>query len=195
MSDGEDFGGNGEGGRLPLSVVQQETQRYGPASTPEPPRKIANAPRPDEQPPTGFQRAMGALRVALPLVQRVLPLINPNVGSVVSALMGQQTHGRPMPPPVNLDPIEDRLIDLQSRHHGLHSQVLEQNASLNRIEDNLDAIRDAMERNAQAQKELREDLKAVAGRIKVFGFLVFGMVSLSMLMSVGLYLYLHHLIR
>jgi hypothetical protein len=108
--------------------------------------------------PSGIQRTISAIRAALPWVQRILPLLDGNIGTAVSNMMGP--HHRPSPPaqPVNLAPIHDSLAELQSQQLELRDQVVEQNSSLKRVEDQLEMVREATDRNTLEQQELMEHL-------------------------------------
>jgi hypothetical protein len=147
-----------------------------------------------ERLPTGFQRALGAARMALPLVQRILPLFDGNIGSAVSNFLPREASTHPPPPTVNLDPIENRLIDLQNRHRELQRLMMEQTSKLRGIEDRLEELRDDAARNAQAQDELHEDMKAVSARIKIFAGLILAFLGLSSLMNVVFYLQMRHIL-
>ncbi len=61
--------------------------------------------------PSGIQRAVSAMRAALPFVQRILPLLDGNIGTVVSNMLNPHHHAPPPPPPVNLTRIEDGLTE------------------------------------------------------------------------------------
>ena len=175
--------------RMPLSAAKDDSSLLRPATPPD--RALAGSSPARQR--TGFQRAMSAARIALPLVQRILPLLDGNIASAVYNVLAQPpTH--PPAPPVNLEPIEDCLIDLQNLHRNLQNQVLEQNSTLRRIEDQLDTVRDAVARNAQAQNELHEELKAVNAKINIFAFFILCLLGVSALLSVVLYLQMRHIL-
>ena len=155
-------------------------------------------------PKSGLQRAVDAVRSAIPLVQRLLPLLDGNFTTAISALVAPQTshHHPPSPPPVpvqqvhiDLEPVERGLAEVRTSHRELRSQVAEQGTSLKRVEDQLDRVREATDRNTLEQQELVEDLRAVGGRISTFA--VIGLVLL--LVSLGLNVYflvqLQHILR
>ena len=55
---------------------------------------------------------MSAVRAWLPIVQRILPLLDGNFGTAVSNILTPYPqHTAPPTPPVNLEPIEDSLAD------------------------------------------------------------------------------------
>ena len=143
--------------------------------------------------PSGIQRAVSALRAALPFVQRILPLLDGNIGTAVSNILTPHHHPPPPPPPapvVNLAPIQDGLIELQTQHRELRDQVLEQNSSLKRVEDQLEMVREATDRNTLEQQELLEDLKVVGNKVNVFAMIALGLLAVSVIVNVILYLHI-----
>jgi hypothetical protein len=108
---------------------------------------------------------LGALRLAMPLVQRLLPLLDGNVGSAVSNLMNPHPTSLPSPPPVNLLPIEDGLSELQAEHRDLCTQVVQQNESLKRVEDQLELASQAADRNAVALQECTSELQTIGNKM------------------------------
>lgn len=137
------------------------------SSTPQPERALVASPgsaAPGHR-ATGFERAANAMRMALPFVQRLLPLLDGNVGSAVSNLMNQ--HQPAPPPPVDLAPIEDALAELQAEHRNLHGRVFEQTEALGRAEEQLRVVGEATGRNTVAQQEQNELLKRVEVQLEM----------------------------
>ena len=142
--------------------------------------------------PSGMQRAMGALRATLPLVQRILPLLDGNIGAAVSNILAPQHRApAPAPPPVNLTPIKESLAELETRHRALSDQLVEQNSSLKRVEDQLGMVREATDRNTLEQQELLEDLKGVGHKVNMFAFFALGLLLVSVVINVVLIVLLH----
>jgi hypothetical protein len=142
---------------------------------------------------SGVQRAVSAFRTALPFVQRILPLLDGNLGTAVSNLLAP--HHRlpappPPPPPVNLAPLEDGLADLKIQQRELRNQVVEQNTSLKRVEDQLEMVREATDRNTLEQQELLEDLKGVGNKLNLFAIIAVGLLAVSVLLNIILYLHI-----
>jgi uncharacterized protein YPO0396 len=79
---------------------------------------------------------------------------------------------------------------LQTQHRDLRDQVVEQNASLKRVEDQLEMVREATDRNTLEQQELLEDLKAVGNKVNAFALLALGLLAASILLNVILYLHI-----
>lgn len=145
--------------------------------------------------PSGMQRAVSAFRAALPFVQRMLPLLEGNIGAAVSNMLAPQHHAPPAPPPappVDLAPLQDGLAALRTQQVELRDQLTEQNSSLKRVEDRLQMVREATDRNTLEQQELMEDLKGVGQKIRLFGSIALGLLAVSVIINVILYL---HIIR
>jgi len=124
----------------------------------------------NDQPATGFDRFLGAIRLAIPLVQRLLPLLDGNVATAVSNFVSPQPKSvpapPPLPPPVNLGPIVDSLAEVQAGHRELRAQVNQQSESLKRIEEQLALVSGAADHNALAQQEIASDLQTVGNLVE-----------------------------
>lgn len=138
---------------------------------------------------SGLNRAMGALKQAMPFVQKLLPLVDGNLASAVVNLLTSRPH-TPPPPPVDLIPVQNQVADLQMQQADLRTQVSEQNASLKRVEDQLEMVREATDRNTLEQQELIEDLKAIGNKVNLFALLLFGMLIISVLLNLVLFLHI-----
>ncbi|MGA2888425.1 MAG: hypothetical protein ABSE51_10265 [Terracidiphilus sp.] len=166
------------------------------SSIPPPGHALANSPSKSvsSQPATGFERALGALRHAIPVVQRLLPLLDGNYGTAVSNLLNPQPQAPPPPPPIDLTPVEDSLAALHAAHQDLRGQILVQNAALKRVEDQLEMVGDATDRITFAHKELAEELKIVARKVTVFAFVGLGLLAISIALSVILFLHIRRVL-
>jgi len=163
---------------------------------PPPGRGIVNSPTDSSQSdqPSNAQRAMNVLKMAMPLVQRILPLLDGNIGTALSNMLSTQLH-KPAPPVnVNLTPIEDGLAELRSQQRDLRDQVVEQNTSLKRVEDHLEMVREATDRNTLEQQELLEDLKAVGTKVNLVAIIALGMLAVSVLLNLFLYLHIQRVL-
>jgi hypothetical protein len=141
--------------------------------------------------PARLQRTVAVLRVALPFVQRILPLLDGHIGTTVSNFLApyQPTPPAPaLPPPVDLTPIEDTLAEFRTQHHELHDQVVEQNASLGRIDNQLEMVREATGRNTRELQELIEELKGVSNKINFVALVALGLLAVSVATDLVLYL-------
>ena len=182
----------GNGGRPPAVPVEEESQSL--RSTPPPPGRVLTNPAP--QTGSGMDRAMGVLRMAVPFVQRLLPLLDGNIASAVSNLLTSHHHPQPAPvhPPVDLEPLENSLADLKTQHRDLRIQLGEQNTSLKRVEDQLEMVREATDRNTLEQQELLEDLKTVGNKVNVFALFALALLAVSILVNVALYLHIRRVL-
>jgi len=160
---------------------------------------LPTAPEDPNAPKTGLQRAVAAVRSAIPLVQRLLPLLDGNFATVIGSLVATQPAHHPTPQPqtvhIDLEPVERGLAEVRTSNRELRTQVQEQGANLKRVEDQLERVREATDRNTLEQQELVEDLRSVGSRISTFA--VIGLVLL--LISLGLNIYflvqLQHILR
>jgi hypothetical protein len=163
-----------------------------------PSRSLANpAPEPPAAPASTLQRAIGLMRVALPFVQKMLPLLDGNIATTVANIIN------PPPPPakpvphqtaIDLAPIEISISELQTRHSELRDQVIEQNASLKRVEDHLELVREATDRNTLEQQELLEDLKGVGNKVNIVAIAALGLLGILVLLNLALYMHIQRVL-
>lgn len=152
-----------------------------------PGRALAVHGQQEEEHSAAVQWAIAAIKQAIPFVQRLLPLIDTNVPASVTHMVTSHEH-HPAPP-VDLVPIEHGLAELQTQHDELSGLVHDQNTSLKRVEDQLDMVREATDRNTLEQQELIEDLKAIGNKVNLFALLVLALLIVSLLLN--LFLFLH----
>lgn len=161
-----------------------------------PPGRALGSTTAGEDEPSSVQRAVAALRSALPFVQRLLPLLDGNIASAVSNLLTPHPHPQAPPPSAKVDlvPLEDGLAELQTQHKNLRDQVMEQNNSLKRVEDQLEMVREATDRNTLEQQELLEDLKAFGNKIKVVAIIAMVLVAVGFFMTLALFLHIQRVL-
>jgi hypothetical protein len=128
------------------------------------------------------------MKQAVPFVQRLLPLLDGQIGTAVANLLSSRPH--PPAPRVDLAPIEHSLSELQLQQHDLKDQLVDQNASLKRVEDHLEMVREATDRNTLEQQELIEDLKAMGSRVNLFALSFLVLLLLSILLNIALFLHI-----
>lgn len=157
------------------------TQEY---RTAPPPGRALSTPQEE----TGTQRAMAVLKQAMPFVQKLLPLIDGNFGAAIANIFAARPH--PPAPPVDLAPMHNKVSDLQVQQAELRTQVQEQNTAIKRVEDQLEMVREATDRNTREQEELIEDLKSVGNKVNLFALLLFMMLLVSMLLNLALFLHI-----
>jgi hypothetical protein len=168
---------------LPMGLGESPASRTSP-----PGRALSVAGQADGEHSAGMQWAMGVVKQAVPFVQRLLPLLDGQIGTAVANLLASRPH--PPAPRVDLEPIEHRLSELQLQHHDLKDQLVDQNASLKRVEDHLEMVREATDRNTLEQQELIEDLKAMGSRVNLFALSFLVLLVLSILLNIALFLHI-----
>jgi len=179
----------------PHLVTASESHR--PEPIPAAARALAAPPGGEEaNDPTALQRTLGAIRSALPVLQRLLPLLD---GNILAALAGMltlpQAQPQPQPKPtVDLSPVETRLADLKTQHQELRGQILTQDVSLKKLAEQMEQVREASDRYALEQEELVYELKASGKRMNVVAFLAFALLAGSIALNVVLYLQIHRLL-
>ncbi len=180
----------GGGRRSPVDSVESGLGR-NPAG---PPGRALPAPSASDE-SSGLGRAINAVRAALPMVQKLLPLIDGNIASAVINLLTHHPRPQAPPPPqVDLAPVESGLAALQLQHRDLRDQVVEQNASLKRVEDQLEMVREATDRNTLEQQELLEDLKTFSNKVKVVAFVAIGLLAISLLINLILFFHIQRVL-
>lgn len=186
------------GAPLPVgSTGRSGLQGYGEGQSVKPPppgRALTGRTQREEEHGPGIQWAVGALKQAVPFMQRLLPLIDGNIATALANLLSPHPHSPQPAPRVDLAPIESGLADLQMQQAELRSQVTEQNSSLKRVEDQLEMVREATDRNTLEQQELIEDLKAVGNKVNMFALLVLGLLIVSLLLNLFLFLHIQRVL-
>lgn len=157
-------------------------------------------PNDPNSPKSGILRAINAVKSALPVAQKLLPLLDGNVISAIGALLAPVVthHPQPAPPPqvhVDLEPVERAITEVRNSHRELRTQVQEQVASMKKVEDQLERVREATDRNTLEQQELVEDLRAVGNKITTFVVAVVVLLVFSLAVNVYLIFQLQHILR
>jgi hypothetical protein len=181
------------GAAVNVQPAQSQSEPRRLTSVPPPERALANKPTPSEQPST-LQRAVNLIRVALPFVQKILPLIDGNLTTTVSNILAPQPPAPPPAPTANLAPIEKGLAELRTQHRELRDQFVEQNSSLKRVEDQLEMVREATDRNTLEQQELLEDLKAVGSKVNLVALVAIGLLAFSVLLNLLLFMHIQRVL-
>jgi hypothetical protein len=184
--------GSSTGGYTPLHGVNTAPEAADAVSTAG---STSAVPVDPNAPKTGLQKALEAVRTAIPLVQRLLPLLDGNFANAISSLVGPQTPHPPQPVKVDLEPVERGLAEVRNSNRELRTQVQEQSSSLKRVEDQLERVREATDRNTLEQQELVEDLRSTGNRIGTFA--IIGIVLLLVVLGVNVYflIQLQHILR
>jgi hypothetical protein len=153
--------------------------------TAQAPRPISTAGR-----PSGFQRSVGAIRMVIPIVQKVLPLLDGNIASAVANLLMPQHRVEP----VNLAPLENAVVKLHGENVELRNRMVEQNTMLKRVGDQLDLVKEATERNSIGQQELLDDLNSFRKKVRGFAWAAMVLLVISIAVNVVLFLRVQRII-
>lgn len=148
---------------------------------------------PGEEDPSSMQKAMGLLKQAAPFVARLLPLIDGNFATALGNLFGPRPHTQAQVS-VDLTPVQNQITDLQLQQNELRGTVQEQTAGLKRVEDQLELVREATDRNTLEQQELIEDLKSMGQKVSMIAVGLSALLVLSVIMNVVLYLYMRRVL-
>src|SRR5580704_1386348 len=146
--------------------------------------------RPMPPKPTKFERAVSVARTVLPIVGKMLPLLEGNFVSAASNLLAN----RPMHE-VDLKPLEESISRLQSDHRALAFHSTEQKRALQRLEDELAALQETVQKNAADQAELIEHVAKLAKRTSSFMRLVTILLVVSILFTALLCVRIAYIIR
>jgi hypothetical protein len=188
---------NGAGPRKdPSDLSSTSPSSTSPSSTtPSGPALVGPAEESSLQVNSGLQRAASALRLVLPFVEGILSRLDGNLegnlGAIVLNLLAPKPDAppaEPLPPPVDLAPLEDGLAGLNIEHRELRGQVVEQIASLGRMESRLEMVGEATRRNTLEQQELIEDLKGINSRVNRVAVAALGLLTASLVINAVLYL-------
>ncbi len=71
---------------------------------------------------------------------------------------------------------------------------MEQNTSLKRVEDQLEMVREATDRNTLEQQELLEDLKTFGNKVKLVVIIALGLVAIGVILNLILYLHIQRVL-
>jgi hypothetical protein len=162
------------------------------------PSKSQSAPRPASTAlarpmppkPSKLERAMSVARTVLPLVGKMLPLLEGNVVSAASNLFAnRQMHE------VDLKPLEESISRLQSDHRALAFHSNEQKRAIQRLEDDFAALQESVQKHAADQAELIEHVAKLAKRTSSFMRLVTILLVVSILFTALLCVRIAYLIR
>ena len=167
----------------PEEVATQEPKIEEAATAPPRPVGIA---RPVHH-LTAMEKTVGVLRAILPIAQKFLPLLDGQVGTVVSNLIGPQNSPRQVANA--LLPLHEGLAQLEKQHIELRAQVAGQNAALRQIEEQIETERNLAEETAAEQEELAGILSKMRRRVNLFA--VAGLVLLAAVVTLNVLLLVH----
>lgn len=169
---------------------QEQTTRSAPKAGQEadPPgaRGLRVAARKGES-PSGLHRTASALRTVVPLVQKLLPLLDGNVASAAANLLAPRLPSRPV---VDLAPLETSLMRLRGDVALIQDRNAQHDVAIKRVDDQLETMKDALERAATEQREVSENLSKVRRSVRAFCVIGVVLLVVSIGMNVALFLFM-----
>ncbi len=138
----------------------------------------------------GARGKLDVLKTAIVVVQKMLPLLEGNVGQTVSNILSL---GAPSPASSrDMAVVEDRLTKLHVTHQALSERVSEQKEAMVQIADRIEQLKEATNRNTLEQQELLEDAQALRRKFVVAGSIVIGLLVVSVALNVIVLVKLAH---
>ncbi|MGC1424635.1 MAG: hypothetical protein WA354_13515 [Terracidiphilus sp.] len=161
------------------------------AATPPPkPGPTALARSVPKQQKSTFERALGMARTVLPLVGKMLPLLEGNVVSAASNLLLNHSVQE-----VDLKPLEESIARIQADQRALTFHTSEQKRAIRQLEDDFAALQESVQKNAADQAELIEHVAKLAKRTSSFMRLVVILLVVSILFTALLCVRIAYIIR
>ena len=135
----------------------------------------------------GGNRTLELLKQGLPMVQKLLPLLE---GNFLAALSNLLTSRQQSPAKVDLAPIENQLTEMQLLQHDARGKIVEHQTAMRRVEDQLEMVKEATDRNTLEQQELMEDLRAIGSKVNLFAAMLLGLLILSLALNFLLFMHI-----
>jgi hypothetical protein len=186
----------------PVAASAPAPQAAAPAAPPAAPMERPRNLQTRSAEPSTLQRAASVVRQAIPIVQKLLPLLDGNFGTAISNILHPPPPqpapttalAPPAPPRVDLGPLKENIAELPVMHVELREQLVDQSHSLKRVEDHLELVREATDRNTLEQQELLEDLKAMGSKVNVVAAIAIGLLAISLLVNMALYMHIQRVL-
>lgn len=151
--------------------------------------KIPARTQPRQEKASAFARAISAARVVLPVVQKMLPLLEGNIASAAANLL------TPTQRPLDLEPVKSAIGRLQADQRSLRGQLSDQRDSLISIEQELSTIREGLDRNTAELRELAVDQLNLRRRLTRLMWMVFILLTLSIVFTTLVCIRLAYILR
>jgi len=148
----------------------------------------------ESQDNAAMQRTVQTIRSALPILQRLLPLIDGNMLGALAGMLAPHPQSQPIAKPVDLTQVENGLAELKKQQQELRGQLLAQDSAVGGLADLLERVREVTDRNSREQEDLIDELKASGRKMNVVAFFAFALLAASIAMNVVLYLEFHRLL-
>lgn len=181
------------GSPLPMGTSGRPLSQGSRTSVPPPGRALSVSSHSEGEAQSGMQWMMGVMKQAVPFVQKLLPLLDGQIATTVANVLSTRPN-TPPPPRVDLQPLENGLADLRIQHADIKDQLADQNTALKRVEDRLEMVREATDRNTLEQQELIEDLKVISSRMNRLALLFLVLLVISVLVNISLFLHIQRVL-
>jgi len=139
------------------------------------------------QAPSGLHRTASAVRTVVPLLQKLLPLLDGNVASAVANLLAPRLMSGPV---VDLSPLDTSLMKLRGDLAVIQDRNAQQDVAFKRIDDQLETMKEAVERTAVEQREVAEEVARVRKNLRVFALAGILLLVASIGLNAALFLYM-----
>ena len=193
-----------EAGRRPFPGPPAGETNLASYSAPVEPRRLEAvppaaralaAPANETQDPSTMLKTVQSIRNVLPLLQKLLPLLDGNILATLMAMMGPGQQPAPTATrPVDIAPVEGGLAELKAQHQDLRNQLQTQDQAVKKLAEKLEKVHDATEWNSREQEDLIEELRANSRKTNIVAFLAFVLLAASIAMNVVLYLQIRRLV-
>ncbi len=168
---------------LSKSPIGRAVDLHPATLSPSPDPAPSIVPREGSQSPSALRRTLHVLRKAMPIVQRLLPMLDGNVAATVVNVLASQSVASA--PPVNLAPVEESIAKLRAQNIELHDRLAGQSLALKRLEQRLDEVREAASRNAIEQQKTLVALKKEAEKARIFAFAALALLVFCLLLNLA----------
>jgi hypothetical protein len=135
---------------------------------------------------SALDKTVSVLRTVLPIAQKVLPLIDGQIGTVVSNLIAPQASPRQVAQ--SLLPLQEGLAQLEKQQVELRAQATGQNAALKHIDEQIAVLGKLAGDTAEKQRNLADSLEKTRRKITVFA--IAGLLLLAGLLALNVILLL-----
>jgi hypothetical protein len=181
---GRDLSRDLNGSPLPMGSAGR------PKDVPPPGRSLTEPAEPENE-SSGGQRALNVLKQALPLMQKLLPLIDGNIAMALGNLLTPRPQSHVQ---VDLTPLESQVTRMQAMQQDLRGHITEHNTALKRVEDQLEMVKEASDRNTREQQEMIEDLRAIGSKVNLFAAILFGLLLVSVILNLFLFMHIRQVL-
>jgi hypothetical protein len=111
-------------------------------------------------------RALVNLRMFLPYIGKLLPLLDGNFSAALAPAASAPTKPDLTEFHQSLETVNRGFLDLQAGNRDIRTHVQEQSVQLKRVDDQLIRLRESTERNTMEHKELVEDLRSASKLVR-----------------------------